>query len=182
MNNERIDELLNMEFESIDNCINTCYNYLSDYAIDGVKNYIGGPFGACVIQVLKDKKNAKKYKVISYGRNTVISSKDVTSHAEINAIRSACQILNRFDLSDCILISSAKSCPMCLSASCWANIKVIYYGEDYSSADASGFKDSTITDYISGKNNDIITEIHKPNEVCQKPFKEWNELENKIIY
>ena len=98
----------------------------TDYAIEGVNENIGGPFGAAVV-----KKEDDKFKLISLARNSVISSNDPTAHAEINAIREACTKLNTFDLSGYILITTGQSCPMCLSAIIWSNIKEIYYGTDY---------------------------------------------------
>lgn len=48
---------------------------------------------------------------------------------------------------------------MCLSASCWANIPVIYYSVDYSEATASGFRDDAIAEYIKGNNTNLINEL-----------------------
>lgn len=138
---------------------------------------IGGPFGAGIIQ-----KIGNNYKIICIERNTVIYTKDATCHAEINAIRTASKILNKFNLSDCILVTTAKSCPMCLSASCWASIPVIYYGTDYSEATTSGFKDEKISEYIKGKNDKIIKEVQIKNDISLEPFKVWDEKEDRIKY
>lgn len=169
-------------FDDIESCIKICYEILSEYATDGVLNNIGGPFGAAIIQKIINNNENIRYKILTIARNTVISEKDVTCHAEVNAIRKATKRLNRFVLDDCILVTTAKSCPMCLSASCWASIKTIYYGIDYSCADTSGFKDSTIQDYLIGKNDSIIEEIYKKDENCITPFKVWNNFEDKVMY
>ena len=71
---------------------------------------------------------------------------------------------------------------MCLSTACWANIPTIYYGVDYSSADASGFRDSNILDYLTGKNDSLIKEIHVKDDYCNEPFKAWEKLEDKTMY
>ena len=141
----------NNEYEDLEECVNDVYALASKYADDGVKQGVGGPFGAGIIQKIDNS-----YKIICIERNTVISSKDATSHAEINAIRKASKTLDRYNLEDCILVTTAKSCPMCLSASCWANIPVIYYSVDYSEATASGFRDDAIAEYIKGNNTDLI--------------------------
>lgn len=190
MNKENLSKIiLNIEnntkeyiFDDIATCVNLCYEMLSIYATEGVLNKIGGPFGAAIIQKIIDKDKNIKFKILTLGRNTVLSTKDVTCHAEINAIRKATTKLDRFILDDCILVTTAKSCPMCLSASCWANIPTIYYGIDYSCADTSGFKDSAIFDYLTGKNNSIIQEIYLKNDNCTLPFKIWNDLEDKTMY
>lgn len=169
-------------FDDIESCVTICYEILSEYATDGVLNNIGGPFGAAIIQKIKSDKEKIRYKILTIARNTVISTKDVTCHAEVNAIRKVTKKLDKFVLDDCILVTTAKSCPMCLSASCWASIKTIYYGIDYSCADTSGFKDSEIQDYLAGKNDSIINEIYKKDENCITPFKIWNDLDNKTMY
>ena len=53
-------------------------------AIKGVNSNQGGPFGAVV---------CKDNQVLATGCNTVLASKDITCHAEIVAIRNACEKL-----------------------------------------------------------------------------------------
>ena len=74
----------------------------------------GGPFG-CVI--------VKDNKIIAEGYNQVTSNNDPTAHAEIVAIRNACQNQNNFFLEKCDLYSTCEPCPMCLSAIYWAHIE-----------------------------------------------------------
>ena len=164
-------------YTNLNDCINDVLSLSSNYACEGVEKNIGGPFGAGIIQKLDNG-----YKIICIERNTVISSKDATSHAEINAIRKASKFLNRRNLNDCILVTTAKSCPMCLSASCWANIPVIYYSVDYSEATASGFRDDAIAEYIKGNNTNLINELQVKNDICCKPFKIWNNKKDKMQY
>lgn len=169
--------MISKKYDNLTECITDAFKFSADYACEGVKEDIGGPFGACIIQKINNN-----YKIICIERNTVISSNDATCHAEINAIRKASKLLNRFNLSDCILVTTAKSCPMCLSASCWANIPVIYYGTDYSEATTSGFKDDAICEYIKGNNENLIKEIQINDIVYQNPFKVWNEKKDKFQY
>lgn len=172
-----MESIINKKFETLESCLDEVFNAAASYATEGVKENIGGPFGAGIIQKVNDK-----YKVLVIERNTVISTKDATSHAEINAIRKAEKILNRIFLDDCILVSTAKSCPMCLSAACWAKILILYYGVDYTKATLSGFKDDSIFEYLNGKKNNIIKEILKENPFSEEPFKVWNSLEKKTMY
>lgn len=167
----------NIEYDNLEECINKVYEIASEYTIDGVKNNLGGPFGAGIIH----QKANGKFEILSLARNTVISSKDPTAHAEVNAIRIACQKLNNKSLENCILVTTAKSCPMCLSATCWANIKTIYYSQEYDTAVSSGFKDEKIAEYIKG-NNHIIEEKRLPNECCEMPFIEWDKKTDKEMY
>lgn len=77
------------------------------------------PVAACIV---------KDGQVISCVHNEVWHQTDATAHAEIQAIRIACRQLNTIDLSGCVLYSTLEPCPMCLSASHWANISKIVYG------------------------------------------------------
>ena len=70
----------------------------------------------------------KDGKIVGKGHNRVLIKHDPTCHAEIEAIRDACQNLNTHDLTGCTLYTSCYPCPMCLSAIIWANIKKVYYG------------------------------------------------------
>lgn len=171
-------ETENNEYENLEECVNDVYELASKYAIDGVKNNIGGPFGAGIIY----KTDNNRYIILVIERNTVVSTKDPTAHAEINAIRSACKALNTKSLENCILVTTAKSCPMCLSAACWANIKTIYYSQEYDDASESGFKDDEIYEYLNGLNDNLVEEINLNNSCCQAPFIEWNNKIDKEMY
>lgn len=63
-----------------------------EIAYQNVTTKNGGPFGAIVV---------KDGKVIAVGCNEVTTTNDPTAHAEIQAIRAACQTLNSFQLTDC---------------------------------------------------------------------------------
>jgi guanine deaminase len=169
--------MLDKLYDNLDECIDECFKLSSLYADEGVKKNIGGPFGACIIQKINEK-----YKVLVMSRNTVLFEKDATCHAEINAIRKASKILDRFDLSDCILITTSKSCPMCISAACWAKIKLVYYSLDYEIATTNGFKDNNILDYLKNNNNNVIQEEKIANKYAIVPFTTWKNKEDKNTY
>ena len=125
----------------------------------GVKGKDGGPFGA----VITDKKG----NIICKAHNMVLSTHDVTAHAEVMAIREACRILDTHDLSDYVLYSSCEPCPMCLSAIIWSNIKDIYYSTDRVEVGNIGFRDDLIYNYLEGKCRDIIKVTRIENKECQ---------------
>ena len=104
----------------------------------------GGPFGACVV---------RDGIIIGKGSNHVLENNDPTAHAEIMAIRDACEYLKSYDLTGCELYTSCYPCPMCLSAIIWANIKVVYYGNTKEDADIIGFRDDDIYDFFKKLGN-----------------------------
>lgn len=127
-------------------------------AIKGVNQQDGGPFGAVVID--------STGKIIGKGHNEVLSTNDPTAHAEIQAIREACQTLNTKDLSNCIIYSTCEPCPMCLSAIIWSNIKSVYYGSTRIDAKNAGFKDDDIYNFLAGK-NELLKKIEVENDSCK---------------
>lgn len=139
----------------------------------------GGPFGAVVV---------KDGKVVGKGNNCVLKNNDPTAHAEMMAIKDACQNLNTYDLTDCTLYTSCYPCPMCLSATIWANIKVVYYGNTKEDAANIGFRDDYIYDYLkllSDKNseaNKILETFPKDRELTIKTFEEFANKTDKTIY
>lgn len=67
-------------------------------------------------------------KVIASGTTNLKHENDPTVHAEIVAIRNACNKLNSRYLEDCILYTTHEPCPMCASAAIWAKMKGIVFG------------------------------------------------------
>jgi tRNA(Arg) A34 adenosine deaminase TadA len=60
--------------------------------------------------------------IVGEGRNYVVLQSDPTAHAELLAVRDAARRLNKRDLSDCDVYSTATPCPMCQGALYWARI------------------------------------------------------------
>lgn len=143
-----------------------------EYADKGSQNGEGGPFGAVIVD--------KQGNIIAQGNNKVLSSKDPTAHAEITAIRKACEVLNTYDLSNYILYTSCEPCPMCLSAIIWANIKEVYYGCTKEDAAEIGFRDEAIYDFIKGENKKLLDLKQIDREECIKTFEEYKKSEGTI--
>jgi tRNA(Arg) A34 adenosine deaminase TadA len=61
--------------------------------------------------------------IVGEGRNYVVLHNDPTAHAELLAVRDAARRLNKRDLSDCDVYSTATPCPMCQGALYWARIR-----------------------------------------------------------
>ncbi len=80
---------------------------------------VGGfPVGAVVVE---------DERVISFGISNGKQLNDPTSHAEIVAIRMACQKKQSRCLKNVVLYSSLEPCLMCFNASVWASIPKIIY-------------------------------------------------------
>lgn len=65
---------------------------------------------------------------ISSSGNSVESCRDPTCHAEINAIRAACERIQAWRLIDTTLYCTLEPCAMCLSGASLARISRIVYG------------------------------------------------------
>ncbi|QCR22987.1 nucleoside deaminase [Pontibacter sp. SGAir0037] len=104
-------------------------------SIEKMEAGFGGPFGAVVV---------RHGEIIARGYNNVTSSNDPTAHAEVDAIRKACKVLNSHQLTDCELYTSCEPCPMCLGAIYWARPKKVYYGNTKADAAHIGFDDHFI--------------------------------------
>ncbi len=135
----------------------------------------GGPFGAVIV---------KNGEIVGKGWNNVTSHNDPTAHAEISAIRDACQNLNTFDLTDCEIFTSCEPCPMCFGAIQWARIGKIWYANTAQDAnDVAGFDD----DNFYAEFQKPITERTIPfeqigQEEAIKVFEEWRDKTDKIEY
>ncbi len=111
-----------------------------DLAMKNVETGAGGPFGAVVV---------KDGKVIATAANCVTANNDPTAHAEVMAIRKACQVLGSFQLDGCEIYTSCEPCPMCLGAFYWARPAAVYYANTRAHAANAGFDDAFIYDEIS---------------------------------
>lgn len=77
------------------------------------------PVGACIV---------RDGEILSVGYNTRESERDPLGHAEINAIRKACQRLGSWRLDGCVLYVTLEPCPMCAGAILNARISRVVYG------------------------------------------------------
>jgi len=145
-----------------------------ELAKGNVKSGKGGPFGAIIV---------KDDRIVSEGVNTVTSTNDPTAHAEINAIRLACDKLQTFSLEGCQIYSSCEPCPMCLSAIYWARIDKIYYAADKQDATNGGFDDSFIYKELAlDKKDRKIQSEQFLKEIGKQPFELWNNKIDRIKY
>jgi tRNA(Arg) A34 adenosine deaminase TadA len=134
----------------------------------------GGPFGAIVV---------KDGKVIGRANNQVIAHNDPTAHAEVQAIRQACEALGSFQLTGCIIYTSCEPCPMCLGAIYWARPDKVYFANTREDAAHIDFDDNMIYEELSKalEDRDIPFEQVGRSEAIQV-FREWTEKSDRSLY
>jgi guanine deaminase len=143
-------------------------------SMDNVRSGRGGPFGAVVV---------KNGIIVGEGANQVTATNDPTAHAEVVAIRSACQKLGAFELAGCEIYTSCEPCPMCLGALYWARLSRIYFGNLDADASRIGFDDSLIYREIAqpyAKRK--IPMIQMMREEALAAFRAWEEKPDKVEY
>jgi guanine deaminase len=143
-------------------------------SLENVRSRSGGPFGTVIV---------KQGNVIAEGVNQVTATNDPTAHAEMLAIRQACQNLQRFELSGCDLYTSCEPCPMCLSAIYWARIDRVYFAGLAEDAAQAGFSDSSIYREITRPRSEReIPMIQVMREEALEAFRAWEKTPGKIPY
>jgi tRNA(Arg) A34 adenosine deaminase TadA len=143
-------------------------------SMENVQSGNGGPFGTVIV---------KNGKIIASAVNEVTKSNDPTAHAEMIAIRNACEKLNSFQLDGCDIYCSCEPCPMCLGAIYWARPKSIYFANSKKDAAEINFDDNFIYQEIKLPIHErklTITQLLR--DEAQSVFLQWQESENKTEY
>ena len=77
------------------------------------------PYGAVVV---------KGGRIVGQAPSRVVTNRDPTGHAEMEAIRDAARRLGTRDLGGCLMYSSSRPCPMCEAAAYWAGVSGLVHG------------------------------------------------------
>jgi guanine deaminase len=143
-------------------------------SIENVHSGRGGPFGAVIV---------KDGAMVAEATNQVTSTNDPTAHAEVLAIRQACEKLKVFDLDGCEIYSSCEPCPMCLGAIYWARLSRIYFANAGADASRIGFDDSLIFRELAlPLSQRKIPMIQMMREKASVAFQAWQNKPGKIQY
>ena len=135
---------------------------------------LGGPFGALIV---------RDGKVLAEGWNEVTSSKDPTAHAEVVAIRRACEAVDDFSLKGATIYASCEPCPMCLGSIYWARIDRIIFANTRQAAAAIGFDDEFLYLEIPKPLSErAIPTVHAALKEAEDVFDEWKNKTDKIEY
>jgi len=144
-----------------------------ELAVENVANG-GGPFGALIV---------KDGELVAEGQNRVTANLDPTAHAEVVAIRAACQALGDFSLAGATLYTSCEPCPLCLAASLWARVDRVVFTADRHDAARGGFDDREFYE-LFGKER---TQWHIPidsvrTDDAPAPFDAWLSRPDRTDY
>jgi tRNA(Arg) A34 adenosine deaminase TadA len=134
----------------------------------------GGPFGSIVV---------RDGDVIGEGWNQVTSTNDPTAHAEVVAIRRACEAIGSFSLHGATLFASCEPCPMCLASAYWARVSRIVFANTREEAAAIGFDDQLLYDEIPKPiGQRLVPTFHVPDPEAKAVFATWLSKADKIAY
>lgn len=132
------------------------------------------PFGSSIYDVATGR-------LVSQAYDTVMRELDPTNHAEVNAIRIATKNVGRLSLRGCVLYSTCEPCPMCMSASIWAELDGVVFGAS-TMEDANLYwpqgSDVTPLELVSRMRFEPKCYIlpHVERHLCQDLFKRCNAL------
>lgn len=127
------------------------------------------PVGAVIV----DEHN----RLIATANNCKERNQDATAHAEILAIRQACQLKQNWRLDDCTLYVTLEPCPMCAGAIIQARLSTLVYGVD-------DYKTGTIRtvmnlpdSYASNHHLEVIAGIRENQ--CRQLLQSWFQTKRK---
>jgi tRNA(Arg) A34 adenosine deaminase TadA len=78
------------------------------------------PFGAVLV--------GPDHEILMTAENNVLTSGDVTGHAETNLVREASKKYSPEFLATCTMYASTEPCAMCAGATFWSNIRRVVFG------------------------------------------------------
>jgi guanine deaminase len=140
----------------------------------GSQGGYGGPFGAVV---------AREGVIIGEGYNSVTSSNDPTAHAEVVAIRNACEYSGSFQLTGCDIYCSCEPCPMCLGAIYWARPARVFFASTKADAADAGFDDQFIYEQLDLPfENRQIPMFYIKEDQAKQVFEKWKANPSKTKY
>ena len=134
----------------------------------------GGPFGALVV---------RGDEIVATGQNRVTRDLDPTAHAEVQAIRNACQATGDFSLAGMTLYTSCEPCPLCVSAALWARLDRVVYAADRDDAALGGFDDREFYELFARERSTWPTLIEemRPDD-AKAPFDAWLANADRTAY
>jgi tRNA(Arg) A34 adenosine deaminase TadA len=124
------------------------------------------PFGCAI---------ARDGQVLACRHNTVLATLDITAHAEVNALRTACLVAHSVHLPGATVASTCEPCPMCMAALHWAQVQQVYFGASIADAQEAGFNELQVPArelLRQGKSRVTLVDGVLSHE-CRALFEEW---------
>lgn len=147
-------------------------------AIDKAREGIAAgqsPFGCAI---------ARGDDVLAISHNTVLATTDITAHAEINALRRACQASGQIHLPGSIVATTCEPCPMCMAALHWARVNQVHFGATIDDAGNAGFNELKFPAAellrSGGSNVSLVPGVLRYE--CQSLFAEWSQSPSRQTY
>ncbi|KGK86393.1 nucleoside deaminase [Clostridium sp. HMP27] len=119
------------------------------------------PVGAVIVQ---------DNKIIARAHNMIEVLKDPTAHAEVLAIRRACEFTENWRLSGCELYVTLEPCPMCAGAIYQSRINKVYIGTFDPISGACGSVINVLQNNYLNSNIDVRWIYNKECSVLLKSF------------
>ena len=120
------------------------------------------PVGAVIV---------RKGEIIAAAHNCREILKDATAHAEILAIKEACEALGGWRLTDCDMYVTLEPCVMCSGAILQARIERLYIGAMDPKGGAAGSMLNLFEDYHFNHRTEVIKSILE--EECSQILKDF---------
>lgn len=134
----------------------------------------GGPFGALLV---------RGGLLLAEGQNRVTATLDPSAHAEVVAIRAACQVVQDFSLAGATLYTSCEPCPLCLAASLWARVDRVVFAADRHDAARGGFDDREFYDLFARDRRTWPVAVESLRvAAAPAPFDAWLANERRTDY
>lgn len=125
----------------------------------------GKPFGAVLV---------RDGVVVGEGWNAILATGDPTAHAEIMAVRRACEAVASPDLTGSTLYASGEPCPMCLGAMFLARVSRCLYATTKEEATRIGnLTEAIYAEYPRPPAARSLPCIHVPMARASQAFDAW---------
>lgn len=151
---------------------------LMQLAIEKAKEGIAAgqsPFGCAI---------ALDGNVVAVSHNIVRQTTDVTAHAEVTALRVACQNVGEILLEGAQVATTCEPCPMCAAAIHWSRAGEVYYGATIEDAAEAGFNELRMPAAqlyeVGGSETKLIADVERA--ACRELFDLWKSSGSAISY
>lgn len=133
------------------------------------------PFGCAI---------ARADRIVAVEHNTVLSTTDITAHAEMNALRTACRAEGDIHLPGAIVATTCEPCPMCMAALHWARVDTVYFGATIADAQSAGFNEmrTPAAEIVRLGGSKVRLVSGMLGNECQQLFAEWKASPNPRPY